>query len=240
MTRLGRLLVGLAVLALFSVPSAHAATYLFSFTASQLLTALSGDANQNKSATFAVFLAPTNVGTYGTGYTYGTETSPVPTGADDWQATVDSSNPFSSTAPDLEFGKYATQTSVTVLANSTAYSTGWNGGTMSGKTYSDGGTPPLYWGSTVGTIAANMSTSADFAFTLVSSSITPGESVTFSGEASQIYYDCPQTVVDVPFTLTLTAETATPEPDTMVLLGLGVASLLAGVIRKKAKKRTAE
>jgi len=97
-TRLGTLLAGLAVLALISVPSAHANTFQFSFTANDLVNALKGDANQNDSATFAIFLDPRrrNHEPYDARQRhqlhlrYGNFTGAD--GADDWQAITDSNN----------------------------------------------------------------------------------------------------------------------------------------------------
>jgi hypothetical protein len=105
---------------------------------------------------------------------------------------------------------------------------------MNGYTYTGDGNnsnSPYYWGSTAGKIDANMFSTERFSFSLVSNSLSFGQQVTFSGLASQIEF-CPTIVVNVPFTLTLTA---TPEPGTILLFGLGLASVLAGVIRKRAK-----
>jgi len=221
-TRLGTLLAGLAVLALISVPSAHANTFQFSFTANDLVNALKGDANQNDSATFAIFLDPTSAGTTnpttlvnGTNYTYGTEISPVPTGADDWQAITDSNNPFG-LGTELYFGKTATEGKVTVVANTTAWNTYYTLGNgtktyMNGYSYSDTGSWPIYWGSpaTIDSNMFNTSPSPVFTFTLVSNTITNGETVTFSGQASQVEF-CPATNKDVTFQLQLTAVSSVP------------------------------
>ena len=212
-------------------PSAHATTFLFSFTTTQLLSAAqSADPHWNDDGYFAIFLRPTGVT-----YTYDTETSPKPTpAADDWQATI-AANPFGN-GQELEFGKENSQSLVTVVANDTSWTnTGMSNLNVS---YSDTGTPaqPVGWGTTSGRIDSRMSASSLFSFTLRGMSISPGTQVTFAGHASEIYF-CTPAETSFAFTLTLTA---VPEPDTIAMLGLGaLLLLLAGGVRQRTRKTAA-
>jgi hypothetical protein len=224
---------------LFFAPSAHATTFLYTFTTTQLLSALSGDSHgEDESAYFAIFFKPTSLGAYGTGYTYGAEYSPKPGGTgDDWQATIDSSNPFSTSAPDLEFGKLSAAGLVTVVATNNAWS---SAGPPSMQNYTfagDGGTSSVQWGTTPGKIDSQMSLSAVFAFTLNMAS-NPGP-VTFSGQVSELTFCNVTEFTNTTFTLTLTGTLAAPEPDTIVLLGLGAALMVVGGVCQKAKKTAA-
>ncbi len=170
-------------------------------------------------------------------FSYGTETSPKPGGtADDWQATLAFPDPVHPSVQYVEFAKLATQTTVTVVAGTNAWSF------LNGKTYSDAGAAPTGWGSTVATMDSNTFPGV-FSFTLTMAS-NPG-AVTFNGLASEVQssstssFLSPKTNVDVPFTLSLTAQSGVPEPDTTVLLGLGAAFLLVGGVRRKTKYRAA-
>jgi len=138
-------------------PAAHANTYLYSFTAAQLLNALSSDADYSEDGYYSILLQPTTL----TGYSIAAEKSPDPgDGAADWQATTDSANPFAG-GTWVEFAKGNTQTTVTLVS-------GANGGTGSmflNQTYSDSGTPapPISFGTTVASITNIMSSTLCFA-----------------------------------------------------------------------------
>ena len=213
-------------------PAAHANTYLYSFTAAQFLNALSSDADYSEDGYYSILLQPTTL----TGYSIAAENSPDPgDGAADWQATTDSANPFGS-GTWLEFGKYTSQTAVTLVS-------GANGGTGSmflGQTYSDSGVPapPISFGATVATITNIMSSSALFSFAL-NDATNPG-AVAFTGEAMAIWssgssalFNTGKTRVDIPFTLTLTGTQAAPEPGTWILFLAGAACMLAAITLKK-------
>jgi hypothetical protein len=222
---------------LFSVPSAHASTYLFSFTTTQLLGALSapgGDANFSEDGYYSILLQPTTL----TGYAAVQENSPKPTGADDWQATTQTDNPFIGSGTWIEFAKLDVQTFVTLVSGANGAPGGQNIFLYGGPhTYSDSGLyPPLTFGT--GTITSIMAPGAMFSF-MLDIPFDPG-SVEFTGQASAIWsansysYDPIKSVAGIPFTLDLTDTLVTPEPGTWVLLLAGAACVLAaGMFKKK-------
>lgn len=234
-TRLGKLLGGLAVLALFSAPSAHAATYLFSFTTNQLLSALGpvngvgGDPNYGDAAYFSIFLNVPN-----SGDTYSQAVAP-----DDWQSSTGSNSPFAAnTGAWVEFGKTGTQ--VTVVAGGSTVN-GVSSGAWSivdNRSYYDNTqsppAPPVGWGTTSDTIKTQMPGTDVFSFEVSGLS---SANLTFTGYTSEVVFCSPYTTHYI-FSLPLTGQLV-PEPNTIVLLGFGAACLFAGVIRKKAKKRPA-
>ena len=226
-----RLLWGCALVAfLFSAPSAHANTYLFSFTTAQLEGALDAvDTNHLQDGFFAIFLQVPD------GYTAVQENSPDPTGSADWVATTESYSPFLN-GTWIEFARDDSKTDVTLVSDA-------NGGTGSmflGQTYSDGGSPapPISFGTTPGTITSIMASAAVFSFELIGAT-DPG-SLTFNGKASAIEsssltaFTGAKTTFPNNFTMTITDTGQVPEPATFIPFGLGAAWVMAaGVLRKK-------
>jgi hypothetical protein len=244
----GKLAWAFVVLALlFSAPSAHAATYLYTFSAATLLTQLQAqDPVYSESVYFAIFLQPPSaIGTY----SYGTEVSPKPAGtgvADDWQATLASPDALHPTNY-VEFAKENTQSTVTVLAASSVWS--WSNispnVSFNGLNYVNGGAAPGGWNQSSGATIDSDTFAQNFSFTLTNVTTGPGP-FTFNGLASEIQSSSTTTVTStkvntgVPFTISLTGTlVAAPEPDTIVLLGLGVALMFAGGVRKRKKKLVA-
>jgi hypothetical protein len=236
----------LALLALlFSVPSAHASTFNFSFTTTALLGALkSSDTDFTEDGYYTILLQPTTSDGLSADSLGASGTPDSGDGTSDWQSTTDSADPFG-TGTWIEFAKGNTQTTVTLVS-------GTNGGTGSmfvGQTYSDNGAPapPITFGTTVGTIHGIMAASDVFSFQLSGSTTPAATGVTFTGEAYAIWssgssttYNTPKTREDIPFTLTFSeigsTWVATPEPDTWILFLTGAAFVLAAGILKNKKR----
>jgi len=238
---------------LFSAPSAHAATFLYTFTTTQLLSALStSDTDYSADGYYAILLQPTALSGYSN--LVPSQTTPDPTdGTADWQATTDSANPFGA-GTWIEFAKGNTQTTVTLASGANGGTGGRNifyyPGIGTDNTYSDstyvGETgnvgPPIGFGNTVASITNIMAANDVFSFVLTDAT-NPG-AVAFSGQAEAIWssgstatYNTPKTRTDISFSLTLTG-TAVPEPDTLILFLTGAALVLAaGILRNK--RRTA-
>jgi len=209
-------------------PAAHAATYSFTISASTLLadlTAVTPTAYQNDAGYYAIFFQPVSGPTLTSTNT--TESSPKPSGSDDWQATLDISSPFNSGSNMIEFTRNNSLSYVTVLANTASYNTivaDENGNNVPAIS----GTVP--W--VAGKVDSDTFTNT-FTFTISGmASNLAGTSVPFTVDAAYLHY-CTPAIATVFTTINMTAQT--PEPGTILLFGLGLASVLAGVIRKRAK-----
>ncbi len=242
-SRLPWCLAALLACVFFALP-AHASTFLYAFSTTQLLGALSvSDADYSSDAYYTILLQPTGLAA---GYTMPNQYSPKPGGvADDWQATTDSADAFGS-GTWIEFAKLDVQTTVTLVSGANGGPGGKNifyyPGISPLNTYSDaGGSPPVNFGTTVASIDSIMAPGAQFSFTLGNLSSNPG-AVTFTGEAMAIESSFSSSVysgqkgrLDVPFSLTLTGTEVVPEPSTLILFLAGAACLLAAAILKKKR-----
>ncbi|HWT83829.1 MAG TPA: hypothetical protein VN648_34175, partial [Candidatus Methylomirabilis sp.] len=123
---------------LLGTGSARANTYLFSVSASQLLTALASDPDESTSGYFAIFVQPSQV-TQSYSYTNVTAPNPPP-GAEAWNATT-ITDPSLGTGTFAQFEQGQTQTQIMLLSNDT----NWNS-RFSGRVYSDTSTYPFGWG----------------------------------------------------------------------------------------------
>ena len=228
-----------------SAPPAHASSFLFSFTTTQLLGALSAtDATFSEDGYYAVFLQPTTLGQ--DNYSVQQETSPKPTGADDWQATVQTDNPFVGDGTWVEFAKLDSQTYVTLVSGANGADNGTQNIFIYGGPYTYSGSnkhPPLTFGT--GTITGIMPSSAVFSFSL-DIAVHPGSVVAFTGEANAIWssgsstrYAVPKPAYYIPFAMDFTETSpgnyeVVPEPRTWILFLAGAAGLLAaGLLKKK-------
>lgn len=229
-----------ALLVLALMPTAaHATTYLFSFTVSDVLYALQNDSTYNNelnvtsSAYFAIFLQPESSFTQ-----FLSETGPNPTAPNDpWTATsiVDYAD-LGTSVPFAQFSKGASQTQVAVISN--ANGTGTN--IFLNTTWSDNYAWPIGWGATIGTIKDILPLTDTLQFTVSSDADLSGTQYVY-GLASAVVSKSPtsdsqpKTTVQIPFELS-TTPTVVPEPDTLVLFAAGAVCLLIG--RKSLRRRT--
>jgi len=234
---------------LLSAPAGYANTYQYSFTTTQLLSALSTEVDYSEDGYYSVLLQPTTL----SGYSIAAATSPDPAdGAADWQANVDNANPFG-TGAWIEFGKGNTQTAVTLVSGANGGPGGNNifyyPGIKTDNTYSDNSQvgqtygPPIGFGNTVASITNIMSAGDLFSFQL-NMATNPGP-VTFTGQAYAIWSSGPngssvftpgdgKTREDIQFTLTLAGIQTVPEPGTFILFLAGMLCVLMAVtLRKK-------
>lgn len=226
-----RWLPTVAVLLVWGAP-ARANTYLFSFTASQLMAALQtsqGTPIYSESAYFAIFVQPDPAQI--SNYTYVSETTPNPTDPNAWitntindpsSPNLGYSTPCTSNCIWAYFEKDPNATAVTLVS-------GANGGAgganifKNGDFYSD--TPPPYgWGPTDAIINTIMPGNDVFAFT-ISTTQTISGSVTLKGFASAIKSGNSTSMsIDtkesdgIPFSLSVSQ---VPEPGTWAMLGGG-------------------
>jgi len=236
----GKLACAFALLSLlFSAPSAHANTFLYSFTTAQLLGALDAvDATHLQDGFFAIFLqAPT-------GSTISQVNSPDPnpgTNNDDWIGTT-IVNAGLGSGTWVEFSRdYAAGKNVTLVSDAN------NGGTASnniflGQSYvgGTGSAPPLAFGTVSAMISDVMASNAVFSFVISGATISGTQS--FTGAASAIDSSSSSTMsgtkTTFPNNFSITATgTALPEPATWIPLVSGLACLLAAGARKKRNRQ---
>ena len=238
-----------AILAL--APVAHANTYLFSFTGSEILAGLADKQGEfTRSAYFEIFLQPDPALHASYSYTPGSIAGPTPSPANAWDATTitDPSNPLlgydggdlacAHNCTWVRFGKEFGQTSVSVLTSASFF----NSGDVS---WSSGGAFPYAWGLTPATVAAGsaglVSPSSTFQFEVTTADVLSGN-VKVYGYASALIstsstsWTGAKETDNLPFTLTMSLP-AVPEPSTWSLL-LGPAVAL-WIRRRSQSKRPA-
>ena len=211
-------------------PAAHATTYYFSISASDLLTNLKAatpSTYQNDAGYYAIFFQPASGFSLTAANTTWSSPKPAGTGVtDDWQGTLATTNPFGSGSI-IEFARDGSQSYATVLANTGSQTLINKYGTSIPKTT----TGLVPWGN-ASTIDSYAFPNA-FSFTI--SGMDPNlanKPVSFTVDAAYLSY-CNLSFHTLTTTFDMTAQT--PEPGTILLFGLGLASVLAGVIRKRAK-----
>jgi hypothetical protein len=231
---------------LVSGAPARANTYLFSFTASQLMTALQtsqGNAIYSESAYFAIFVQPNPAQI--SGYTYVSETTPNATDPNAWitntitdpsSPNLGYSTPCTSNCTWAYFEKDPNATAVTLVS-------GANGGAgganifKNGDFYSD--TPPPYgWGSTDALIGDPMPGADVFQFVISTNQNLQGAytlkgyaSAIKSGNSTSMSIDTKESD-GIPFSLTVF--TGVPEPGTWATIGSG--GLLLGLLAWRRRR----
>jgi hypothetical protein len=243
-----------AALLLFGSP-AFANTYLFSFTVSQVMTALQtseGSAAFDESAYFAIFAQPNPAVV--SGYSYSSETAPNPTDPNAWVASTitDPSSPnlgYSSGAPCTsnctwaDFYKGPSQTSVTLISGANGGSGGSN--IFQGTTWFSFSTPPYGWGFTTATISAIMPGADTFQFLISTTASLTSSTYSVLGYASELQSGSPTTRTGdtkedhgIAFTLNASVSPVTvPDPSPAVLTGGGAAVLFLLARRRGLLRR---
>jgi hypothetical protein len=235
---------------------ARANTYLFSFTATDVLNALhasEGNTIFNESAYFAVFVqpSPSAVSTYSyTGIIDGPNTG----NTDAWQANTitdpsnpnlgySAGNPCTANCTWVQYSKQNGQSSVMVLSRADP-ANGNNGDFFLNAAYSDNVPAPYGWGNTVATITSvingtNANPRFDFQITTPQTLTGP---ITLLGYASELRSTSSGTFTTGPFgtkehdgiAFTLTATpSAVPEPGSSLTAASGLALLFALLILPK-------
>jgi hypothetical protein len=240
-----------ALLALAFIGSstpAQANTYLFSFTTSQILTALQtaqGTAVYDESAYFAIFLQPNPAQV--TNYTYSSVTSPNPTDTNAWvtNTITDPASPYfgynnqtcTANCTWAYFEKAPTATAVTLVSGANGGSGGRN--IFLNGDFSSNSPPPYGWGTTDALINAIMPGSDAFQFAITTNLTLSGDftilgraSSIKSGSASSMTLD---TKENDGIAFTLTATQGVPEPGTWSMLAIGGA--LLGLARLRVRRR---
>jgi len=222
------------VMALTLLPTvAHANTYLFSVTASSLISALTiSDSDESTSAYFAVMLQPSSLSQ---SYSYGAITAPsTPLPAETWDTgTITDFSLGSGTF--VRFSKAQSQTTVAVLSGETATNFAFD---FQGTPYNDNLTWPLGWGTVSGTIQDQLPNTDTFKF-LVTTNQNLGSTATVTGKAFSVWDNAGtyKTNIDIPITVTATVTSQSPEPETWGLLGSGVLLLTLGQRIKSRRRR---
>ncbi len=230
-----------------SVQPAHANTYLFSFTTSQLMTALEasqGTSIYNESAYFAIFVQPDPVQI--SSYTYVSVTTPNGSDPNAWitNTITDPSSPnlgYSSGSPCTsnctwaQFSKDPAQTQVTLVSGANGGPGGSNifvGGDF--YSFSD---PPYGWGATDAVITTIMPTTDSFSFIISTAQALTGN-YTLKGRASVITSGSPFAMTldtkeddGIPFTLSVEAQV--PEPAGWILMLIGCVALAVSRRRRR-------
>jgi hypothetical protein len=245
----------LAVLSLLFCTPALANTYLFSFTVSQVMTALQtsqGSAAYDESAYFAIFAQPNPAVV--SGYTYAAETAPNAGDTNPWVASTitDPSSPnlgYSAGAPCTtnctwaDFYKGPSQTSVTLISGANGGAGGSN--IFQGTTWFSFSSTPYGWGFTTATISAIMPTTETFQFIIDSPTALTSSTYSVLGFASELQSGSSltrtaDTKEDHGISFTLTANVSpvasVPDPSTGLLTGSGAALLFAFLWRRKSPR----
>jgi hypothetical protein len=250
-----------AVLCLWSAPAAHANDYLFSFTTSQVLTALSTTGDYSTNGYFAIFLQPstgTLPGQQGTPVVNG---NPDPSGPDAWTVNSNFYDPSAFNGDDnsfIYFGKQTNQSDVSVI-NSTESSTFVPSGcssssTSSCHTYSDSGGSygqPVNFGELSvnggnGAYVTNViSSGATWQFEVATcNGCTLSGSYTFQGYASAIDlvngWGQAKTDAPISFTINLTPTSISslaPEPGTWAFMAAGIGLIVFASVWKRRTQR---
>jgi len=245
---------------MIAAPSAHANVYLFSFTTSQVLSALSaaasvgGSTNYNEDGFFAVwFQAPASVNAQGGDSVV--VSNPDSSGVDAWTTANSFTDPSDSAFGSgswVEFSKANNQADVSLISgNPTLFvpSNCNSGATANCHQYYDSGSnpQPVGFGSynslNGGSYLTNIiSTGATWSFTIQTNTVLSG-AYSLNGLASAINtgssswplgcVGC-KTSDNLSFTLSVTPTlVANPEPDTWVLLAVGVGLIAFATVWKK-------
>jgi hypothetical protein len=251
--------VALAAILCAAAPQAKASTYLFSFTATDVLSALhtsEGDAF-NASAYFAIFVQPSAAAV--SSYSYLNMFTGPNTGAPDaWQVNTitdpSNANLGYKPAPDqcttnctwVQFSKQDVQSSVMVLSQADP-ANGSNGDIFLHAAYHDNVPAPYGWGATNATITSVINgTNANPVFQFsISTPLTLAGPVTLSGYASELRSGSTGTFTTsfrnptkehdgIQFSLTATP-VATPEPGSSLTAAGGLSLLAALLVLKKHK-----
>ena len=234
--RLGAAWRGLwLTLVLALIPTAsHANTYLFTFTASDILNALSAD-NPSDASTgyFAIFLQP-QLATY----SYNSVLTPnLSSPAEVWDVGTITDFSTSGTGTWARFDKGQTQTNIEILTNGLDTQ---GHDYFLGHPYSDTLAWPVGWGTVSGTIQTDYQGTEQFQFYIDTTS-TISTAVTVNGLASGIVSNSsyswlsPKTSENISFTLTELPSRVVPEPDSWILLATG--TVLVAISRNRFWKR---
>ena len=217
----------IAALTLAVLPNAlHANTYLFSFTAQDLLNALGSQqpSSDPQSAYFAIFLQPQLLSLSYDAVNTPTANTPGQT----WTTSTITDFSSSGTGTWAEYTKGQTQATVEILSNTVAYN-GYD--SFIGHSYSDTLAWPEGWGTVSGVIQSAYNGNEIFNFMIETSQILT-TSVTVNGLASALEsnssfsYVSPKTAENISFTLS-EIPTYIPEPANWVLMVTGLALMVA-------------
>jgi hypothetical protein len=220
----------LALFALAILPAPLCAnTYLFSFTGSQVLTALgSTDPNESQTGFFAIMAQP-NID-FAQQITWGPISAPTaPQSGEAWNTGTITDFSLGNSNPFVRFDKAQVQANVAVLTNDPNF--GWD---MQGTPFHDSLTWPEGWGNSSGTIQDELPTTGSagtFSFVLTTAQ-SLGSTSTITGKAFG-YNSGDGKTEEYDFTLTATVTNAVPEPDNWGLIGTGVLLLAIGTYTKR-------
>lgn len=225
---------GFALFVLAAAPaSLHANTYMFSFTANDVLNALSAQ-NPTDASTgyFAIFLQP-QLSTY----SYGSVLSPnLSNPSEAWDVGTITDFSTSGTGTWARFDKGQTQSNIEILTNGV---NNLGQDYFLGHSYSDTLAWPVGWGTVTGTIQVDYHGTEQFNFYITTAS-TISTSVTVKGLASGIVSNSssswvsPKTSENISFNLSELPSLVVPEPESWIFLGTGTLLLMA------SRRRTAK
>jgi hypothetical protein len=248
--------VAIALVLGAAAPQARANTYLFSFTASDVLNALhtaEGNTVFNESAYFAIFVQPSAASVTSYSYT-GQFTGPNTGNTDAWQVNTitDPSNPnlgypvgspCTANCTWVQYSKQAGQGSVMVLSQADP-ANGSNGDIFLNAAYSDNVPAPYGWGNTnatIKTVINGTNQNPTFNFT-ISTALNLTGPITLLGYASELRSTSSGTFTTGPFgtkehdgiafTLTETPSSV-PEPGSSLMVSGGFALLVALLVLPK-------
>jgi hypothetical protein len=237
-------------------PQARANTYLFSFTATDVLNALhatEGNTVFNESAYFGIFVQPSAASV--SSYSYPNQpTGPNTGSADAWQANTitDPSNPnlgYSAGSPCtanctwVQYSKQSGQSSVMVLSQADP-ANGSNGDIFFHAAFSDNVPAPYGWGptnATITTVINGANANPTFQFT-ISTGLNLTGPITLLGYASELRSTSSGTFTTGPFgtkehdgiAFALTETPASvPEPGSSLTFAGGLALFVALAVRTK-------
>lgn len=239
-------------------PQARANTYLFSFTATDVLNALhvqEGDTVFNESAYFAIFVQPSAASV--SSYSYlNVFTGPNTGQPDAWQVNTitdpsqanlgySAGTPCTSNCTWVQYSKQNAQNSAMVLSQADP-ANGSNGDIFLHAAFSDAVPAPYGWGSTNATITTvinGTNTNPKFQFEISTSLALTGP-ITLSGFASELRSTSSGTFTTgpfgtkerdaIPFSLTETPQFI-PEPGSSLTAGAGLALLVTLLASQKYK-----
>lgn len=230
-----------AVLTMTCANTAHADTYLFTFTANDLLTDLAGFSsstgyNAALTGTYAVFFQPQNSYTAKSSTAQDATWKSAP--AINTNSAAFSGDGFASTGNWIGFYKDPAQTTIDVITSSAKFPA-----SVHGESSGDPTTDPSRWGTT--TLQANVMSTADvFTFTLnipTSSSATfaTNFSIYASGMVSRSPLPGFKEQAFGPSDFISLTGTQTPEPAPAVFLAIGGVLLFLGLRKKNAAAKVA-
>ncbi len=226
-----------------SLPLAHADTYQFSFTAGQIINAMSTlSGYQSSDAVYALFLQPACADAASPTCTFSNLTSPIPSPDNpDWVTGTPSNlgSTYGSWGPNggdaytyAQFSRDYASTNVAVISANTSF------GSTPYVSHADsaGNNTPVTWGTTLSTITEVIPVTDIFSFDLdIASATLPTETLAFTVYASFLgpngiggYKDNPQGA-----TFELTLSSPAPEPGTGLLLIAGIGAMLLAAKRRR-------